>query len=98
MELRIQAIHFNATDKLNEFIEKKLAKIAKKNEQIQRAEVTLKVIKPETANNKEIIVHLTLPGGEVRAEKIADTFEEGFDLCLDGLKRQLEKYKDKHTK
>ncbi|MBR1386790.1 MAG: ribosome-associated translation inhibitor RaiA [Alloprevotella sp.] len=98
MELKIQAIHFNATEKLNEFIEKKLEKLVKKNEQILRAEVTLKVVKPETANNKEIVVHLTLPGGELRAEKIADTFEEGIDLCIDGLKPQLEKYKDKHAK
>lgn len=98
MELKIQAVHFNATEKLNEFIEKKLAKIAKKNDFIKRAEVTLKVVKPETANNKEIVLHLALPGGEIRAEKIADTFEEGFDLCLDAVKTQLEKYKDKHTK
>ena len=65
------------------------------NEIIKKAEVTLKVVKPETANNKEVAIQLIVPGGEVRAEKVCDTFEEGVDLCIDVLKRQMEKVKDK---
>lgn len=95
MDIKIQSIHFNATDKLQDFIEKKLAKLEKKNEIIKKAEVTLKVVKPETANNKEVAIQLIVPGGEVRAEKVCDTFEEGVDLCIDVLKRQMEKVKDK---
>ena len=71
------------------------AKLEKKNEIIKKAEVTLKVVKPETANNKEVAIQLIVPGGEVRAEKVCDTFEEGVDLCIDVLKRQMEKVKDK---
>ena len=95
MEIKVQSIHFNATEKLQDFIEKKLAKLEKKNEIIKKAEVTLKVVKPETANNKEVAIQLIVPGGEVRAEKVCDTFEEGVDLCIDVLKRQMEKVKDK---
>jgi len=95
MEIKIQSIHFNATEKLHDFIEKKLAKVEKKNDIVKKAEVTLKVVKPETANNKEVAIQLYVPGGEVRAEKVCDTFEEGVDLCIDVLKRQLEKVKDK---
>ncbi len=95
MDIKIQSIHFNATDKLQDFIEKKLEKLEKKNEIIKKAEVTLKVVKPETANNKEVAIQLIVPGGEVRAEKVCDTFEEGVDLCIDVLKRQMEKVKDK---
>ena len=95
MDIKIQSIHFNATNKLQDFIEKKLAKLEKKNEIIKKAEVTLKVVKPETANNKEVAIQLIVPGGEVRAEKVCDTFEEGVDLCIDVLKRQMEKVKDK---
>lgn len=95
MDIKIQSIHFNATDKLQDFIEKKLAKLEKKNDIIKKAEVTLKVVKPETANNKEVAIQLIVPGGEVRAEKVCDTFEEGVDLCIDVLKRQMEKVKDK---
>ena len=95
MEIKIQSIHFNATEKLHDFIEKKLAKLEKQNDIVKKAEVTLKVVKPETANNKEVAIQLLVPGGEVRAEKVCDTFEEGVDLCIDVLRRQLEKVKDK---
>ena len=53
MEIKIQAIHFEATEKLEKFIEKKLSKLAKFNDEIGRIEVSLKVVKPETAMNKE---------------------------------------------
>ncbi|MBO5134656.1 MAG: ribosome-associated translation inhibitor RaiA [Bacteroidaceae bacterium] len=95
MEIKIQALHFDATEKLNAFIQKKVAKLEKNNENITKVEVTLKVVKPETAMNKETVLHLFAPGTELHAEKVCDTFEEGVDLCVDILQRQLEKYKEK---
>ena len=52
MELKIRSIQFNVTEKLQAFIQKKFAKIAKFNENISAAEVILKVTKPETAGRK----------------------------------------------
>ena len=52
MEIKIQAIHFEATEKLEKFIEKKLSKLAKFNDEIGRIEVSLKVVKPETASEQ----------------------------------------------
>lgn len=95
MELKVKAIHFNATDKLQDFIEKKVAKLEKLDENISQIEVTLNIVKPETANNKETAIHVYGPGAEIHAEKTCDTFEEGVDLCVDALKRQLEKKKEK---
>ena len=46
MELKIQAIHFDTTEKLNLFIEKKAAKLQKNCEGIIKAEFILKVVKP----------------------------------------------------
>ena len=96
MEIKIQAIHFDATEKLTQFIEKKAAKLQKTCDKITKAEFILKVVKPETAMNKETAIHLSLSGKELRAAKVCDTFEEGVDLCVDSLLRQLEKYKDRH--
>lgn len=56
MELKIQSIHFDATEKLQAFIEKKIAKLEKTYEDIQKVEVQLKVVKPATALNKETCV------------------------------------------
>ena len=97
MELKIQAIHFDTTEKLNLFIEKKAAKLQKNCEQAIRAEFVLKVVKPETAKNKETALNVSLPGTELHAEKVCDTFEEGVDQCVDSLLRQLEKYKERHA-
>lgn len=96
MEIKIQAIHFDATEKLTQFIEKKAAKLQKTCDKITQAEFILKVVKPETAMNKETAINLSLSGKELRAAKVCDTFEEGVDLCVDSLLRQLEKYKDRH--
>ena len=54
MEGRIQAIHFDASEKLQDFIQKKkTAKLEKYCDDINKVEVSLKVVKPETAMNKE---------------------------------------------
>ena len=92
MDIKINAIHFEATEKLNDFINKKVEKLGKYNEEIANAEVVLKVVKPETAMNKEASVRLNVPRNEdLFASKVADTFEEAIDNCVDALKRQLEK-------
>ena len=53
MEIRIKSIHFDATEKLEAFIEKKVSKLEKSFEDITKVEVQLKVVKPATALNKE---------------------------------------------
>ena len=52
MDIRIQAIHFDASEKLVSFINKKIERLARHNVNISDADVTLKVVKPETAMNK----------------------------------------------
>lgn len=95
MDINIKAIHFEITEKLTAFTEKKIEKLARRYEAVTAAEVNLRVVKPETAMNKEAGIRLTVPGGDLFASKTADTFEEAIDLCLDALEKQLEKNKDK---
>ena len=59
------------------------------------AEVTLKVVKPETANNKQAGVKLLVRNGECFAEKINDSFEGAIDECVEALEKQLVKFKEK---
>ncbi len=96
MEINIKAIHFDATAKLEEFIVKKINRLARHNEAITNADVTLKVVKPETAMNKEAAIKIVVPQqDDVFASKIANTFEEAVDLALEAIDRQLEKLKAK---
>lgn len=46
--------------------------------------------------NKEALVKVAVPQqDDFVATKIADTFEEAIDLCLEAIERQLEKKKDR---
>lgn len=94
MNFKLQTLHFNATEKLVAYIDKKMAKF-EKNDSIQNVELTLKVVKPESANNKEANLHVALPGRVVHATKVADTFEEAVDLCVDVVRRELIEIKEK---
>ncbi len=95
MNLVINSIHFETSEQLKSFIQKKVSKLERYFDNIIKAEVFLKVIKPETSENKNVVLHLYVPNAELLAEKTADTFEEGVDLAVDALKKQMEKYKEK---
>ena len=95
METRIQALHFKATEQLQAFIEKKCAKLEKMHELIKRVDVVLKVVKPETAMNKQASITVVIPNGDIFAEKTCDTFEQAIDECLDAVIKQLQKTKEK---
>ena len=95
MEIRIKSIHFDATEKLEAFIEKKVSKLEKSFEDITKVEVQLKVVKPATALNKETSLSVNVPGEAIYVAKTCDTFEEGIDQCVDALKVKLTKYKEK---
>ncbi len=95
MEIKIQSIHFDATEKLQAFIEKKIAKLEKSYEDIKKVEVQLKVVKPATAQNKEVSITVAVPGTTLFVEKVSDTFEESIDLGVDSMRVQLQKFKEK---
>ena len=95
MNIKIQSIHFDATEKLEEFINKKVSKLEQYYSGIIQVDVVLKVIKPETSKNKEASIILKIKNNECFAEKICDTFEEAIDSAVDALQKQLLKIKEK---
>ena len=95
MQVRIQSVHFDATEKLQQFIEKKVTKLERIYDDLSTAEVVLSVVKPETAENKEAKITLLAPNAEFFASKVSDTFEEAIDLCVEALEKQVKKAKEK---
>jgi len=96
MEVKMNTVHFNADQRLVEFVNKKVNKLDTFFDGIINCEVTLKVLKPESANNKVAEMKVSMPSsGYLFAKKQADTFEEAVDLVIDALRKQLDKYKDK---
>jgi ribosomal subunit interface protein len=96
MNIKINDVHFTADQKLVDFINKKVSKLETFFDGIISAEIVLKVIKPETSNNKEVELKLSIPSKDyLFAKKQADTFEEALDLAIEAVKRQLSKIKEK---
>lgn len=95
MEITINAIHFDATDKLQDFIQKKVQKLEKSYEDIKKVEVKLTVVKPATAMNKQAAISANIEGTTVFIEKTCDTFEEAIDLAVDAMRVKMTKIKEK---
>ncbi len=95
MNVNIQSVKFDAGQQLLEFVEKKMSKLDRFAERATGVDVTLKLDKDSEHGNKVVMVSLHVPGGDIVTEQRAKTFEEGVDLALDVLKRQVEKRKEK---
>jgi len=96
MNIQLNPVHFTPDQKLTDFVIKKVSKLDTYFEGIIGAEVILKVVKPETNNNKVAEIKLSIPGSDyLFAEKQADSFEEAVDMAIDAIRRQLTKVKEK---
>lgn len=95
MEIKINAVKFEPNEKLQQFIQKKVAKVERWDAHASIVDVTMKLVKPETNLNKEVQINFAGSNGKFFASKTCDTFEEALDLCLEALERQVKKAKDK---
>ena len=95
MDVQIQSVKFDASSKLIEFIEKKLSKLDRVAENAIGVDVVLKLEKESEKGHKVAVVTLRVPGGDIRVEEQAHTFEEAIDNVMDVMKRQIERRKDK---
>jgi len=97
MEITVHSIHFEASKQLEDFTRKKVSRLTKFHDGVSLADITLKVVKPETNANKDASIKLFAPGHEFFAQEIADTFEEAIDKCVSKLERQVLKSKEKRS-
>ena len=95
MEIKIHSLKFNADAKLLKFIETKVNKLGQYYEHIIGAEVTLRLDKSETTENKVVELKLEIPGNDLFSKKQAKSFEEATDLAAEALRRQVKKTKEK---
>ena len=93
MNTTINSVKFRADEKLEKFIQEKVSKLDRMIDNAVRCEVTLKVDKPESDNNKIAELRIYVPGKDLFVTKQADTFEQAVADGVDTLKVQIEKYK-----
>ncbi|TAH13442.1 MAG: ribosome-associated translation inhibitor RaiA [Sphingobacteriia bacterium] len=96
MNVNIQTVHFDADEKLVEYVTKKLQKLPTFHDSILKVDVFLKLdnvvhnIKDKIA---EIRVHV--PKHEFFAKASSKSFEESFDHALESTINQVKRRKEK---
>jgi len=95
MDIKIQSVRFDAAERLEAFIKQKVGKLDQYFDGIISAEVTLKLDKSETTENKISEISLEIPGNNLFAKKQSKTFEEAVDLSCEAIRKQLVKRKGK---
>jgi len=93
MKITVQSIHFNADKGLLEFIQKKVDKLDTFYDNIINGEVYLRLEKVEDEANKITEIKLMLPGNQIFAKEQCKSFEEATDLCVESLRKQIDKHK-----
>jgi len=94
MKIQIQSVGFTAHSRLMEFVQQKVEKLRRFEDEIEVAEVFLRLENGQE-ERKVAEIKLLLRGGELFASKQADSFEEAVDDALEALRRQLMKRKGK---
>ena len=95
MNIKIHSIRFDADQKLIDFIENKLSKINQLHDNIVSMEVFLRIVNDQSANNKVTEIKIEIPGNDLFASRKGKSFEEATDQCMDALKVQIIRYKEK---
>lgn len=95
MEIRVQSIKFDADQRLLDFVQKKLSKLPKFYDEITEVIVDLSLL-PDHAN-KNVKVHVRIPGNDIVIERNAKTFEDAIVDCADILKDKLVRVKEKRA-
>src|SRR3954469_12810846 len=95
MTINIQSVHFDADKRLLDFITEKVEKLNTFYDGIITSEVTLRLDKSSTSDNKICEIKMLGKGHEFFAKKQCATFEEATDVVCDALKTQIRKHKDK---
>ncbi len=96
MNISINSVKFKADPKLEKFVNEKVSKLDRIVDNATKCEVFLKVDKPESDNNKIAEISLTLPGQTLFNSKQANSFEEAVSDCVDTMKVQVDKYKERY--
>lgn len=95
MKLQMHSIHFDADQKLVDFIQKKADKLDTFYDRIIDGEVFMRLEKDDDRENKLLEIKLNIPGGQLFAKEKSKSFEAAADEAVESLRRQLKKHKEK---
>ena len=95
MKVNTQSVNFTADVKLIDFIQKRMDKLDMYYDKIIQSDVYLKVENTRDKENKIFEAKVSVPGDSFVVKKQCKSFEEGADVAIASLERQLKKRKEK---
>ncbi|RKE98077.1 ribosome hibernation-promoting factor, HPF/YfiA family [Ichthyenterobacterium magnum] len=95
MKVNTQSVNFNADKKLIDFIQKRMDKLDMFYDKVIQSDVYLKLENTSQKENKVFEARVNVPGDSFIVKKQCKTFEEGADMAISSLERQLKKRKEK---
>lgn len=96
MKINVQSIKFTAKDHLKEFVRGKVSKLARFDDKIISAEVSLSQ-EDGVINNKACAIRLVVPGNDLLTKKTGDSFEEAVLGAVDTMQNIMQRRKEKMT-
>lgn len=95
MKVKVQSIHFDADQKLIDFVEEKVDKLRQYYDHITDSEVFLRLEKNDSHQNKVAEIKINTPGKTLFAKEQSKSFEEATDSAVEALRKQISKHKEK---
>lgn len=93
MELRIKSLKFDADQKLLDYVEKKVSKLARFSDHLDDVEVVLSLM--EEPANKEVKIHTRAYGHDLIIERNSSSFEDAVSAAVDAMKEKIVRTKEK---
>lgn len=96
MNVHIQSLHFDADQKLIDFVQKRLEKLATFHDRIIKVDVFLKLDNVvHTIKDKVVEIRVHVPKADFFVKSTSKTFETSFDEAFESLVNQVKRKKEK---
>ncbi|MEQ1624307.1 MAG: hypothetical protein RLY89_1772 [Bacteroidota bacterium] len=96
MNVNIQTVHFDADDKLVDYVTKKIEKLNTFHDQILKVDLFLKLDNVvHSIKDKVVEIKVHVPKHDFFVKASSKSFEESFDNAMDSLISQIKRKKDK---
>lgn len=99
-DLEISARNIEVTDRIKEYVNKKVVKLDRHFENIDEIKVDFSYIRSARSLTDKFVAQITARGKGfiLRAEESAEEIFAAFDIAFEKMQRQIERYKGKHQK
>jgi putative sigma-54 modulation protein len=96
MNVNIQTVHFDADDKLVDYVTRKLEKLNTFHDRILKVDAYLKLDNVvHTIKDKIVEIRIHVPRHDFFAKASSKSFEESFDYAMESIVSQIKRKKEK---